>query len=156
MFEYDGDYSGLHERVRQMLDEAKTLSNRPAFSGPFVYGFTMKFTGQGRPVVSEFGNVSPYGIVGFMEPVTDVIEKYDSVSVIVELPGVIRDDIDLRASVESLYIKVDMPFRKYSKDVRFSCRIRPDTTTAKYNNGVLEITIQRVDVTPPGKRISIQ
>jgi len=129
---------------------------KPANSSPFVYGFTMHFSRDGRPVLEEFGNVSPYGVTGFVEPVTDVIEKYDSVSIIVELPGVDKEDIDLRASVESVYIKVDKPLRKYIKDVRLSCMVRPETTTARYNNGVLEITLKRVEDGPTGKRIRIQ
>jgi HSP20 family protein len=91
-----------------------------------------------------------------MEPVTDVIEKMDGVSIIVELPGITKDDVDVRASIESLSIKVDTPFRKYSKDIKFSCKVKPETAVARYNNGVLEITLERLDDgTHAGKRVQI-
>jgi HSP20 family protein len=156
MYEYDSNYEGVHRRIREMFEEARNLSQRPQFDGPFVYGFTMKFTHEGKPVVEEFGNVSPFGVTGFMEPVTDVIEKMDGVSIIVELPGITKEDVDVRTTVESLAIKVDTPFRKYSKDIRFSCKVKPETAVAKYNNGVLEITLERQDDgSKVGKRISI-
>jgi len=153
--DYGGELPDMHARIRQMFNEARAISQQPVFNGPFVYGFTMRFTSDGRPVVEEFGNVSPYGINGFLEPVTDVVEKFDSVLVIVELPGVRREDIDLRASVESVYITVDTPVRKYIKDVRFSCRIHPESAAAKYNNGVLEVTLKRVDEGPAGRRVKV-
>jgi HSP20 family protein len=155
MIDYGGDYSEIHSRIRQMFEEAKDVSQRPQYTGPFVYGFTMKFTGEGRAVAEEFGNVSPLGIIGFMEPVTDVIEKYDSVAVVIELPGVDKRDIDLRTTQDSVYVKVDTPFRKYVKDVKLSAKVRPETAAAKYNNGVLEIILRRADDAPAGRKVQI-
>lgn len=139
-----------------MFEEAKAVAGRPGFGGPYVYGFTLRFGRDGSPLLEEFGNVSPYGVAGYMEPVTDVIEKFDSVSVIVELPGVEKEDIDLRSSVESVFISVDTPFRKYSKDVKLSCRVVPESAVAKYNNGVLEVTLKRVEEGPAGRQVSIE
>jgi HSP20 family protein len=145
----------LHTRIKQVLKEAKSMGVSHSPGSPTVYGFTLAFTRDGKPVIEEFGNVSPHGVAGFTEPITDVIERFDSVSVIVELPGVSRDDIDLRASVESLFIKVDLPFRKYSKAVRFSCRVRPESASARYNNSVLEVTLKRVDDSAVGKKVKV-
>ena len=156
MFEYGGgDVGDLHERVRQMLEDAKSMSKKPLFEGPYVYGFVMRFTNDGRPVSEEFGNVSPFGIAGFIEPVTDVIERLDSVSIIVELPGISKEDIDLRTSVESLFLSVDTPFRKYVKDVKLSSRVRPESAVARYNNGVLEVTLKRTEDAQAGRRVQI-
>jgi len=146
----------LHERIRQMFSEAKSLTGTNPQGAPYVYGFTMRFGEDGQPVVSEFGNVSAHGVSGYMEPVSDVIEKYDSVVVVFELPGVPKKAIDLRASVESVFISVDTPFRKYSKDVKLSSRVVPESAKAKFNNGVLEISLKRVDEGPAGKKVSIQ
>ena len=154
--DYYNPTSDVHSRIRQMMEEAKAASSVPALGGSYVYGLTLKFDREGRPLIEEFGNVSPYGVSGYMEPVTDVIEKFDSVSVIVELPGVGKEDIDLRASVESVFISVDTPFRRYNKDVRLSCRVVPESTIAKYNNGVLEVTLKRVEEGPAGRRVKIQ
>jgi len=155
MMDYGDGVEDIHARIRQAFEEARGMSVRPVFAGPSVYGFTMRFTDDGKPVVEEFGNVSPFGIVGYMEPVTDVIEKRDSVSIIVELPGVMKEDIDLRTSVESVYVKVDTPFRKFIKDLRLSSRVKPETAKARYNNGVLEVTLQRADDDASGRRVHV-
>jgi HSP20 family protein len=143
-------------RIRRMFDDARTNVKNPP-GGPFVWGFNMRFRPDGRPSVEEFGNVSSQGVLGYMEPATDVIERADSVSVVIELPGVAKEEIDLRASVESLYLSVNSSFRKYEKDVRFSCRVQPETTQARYNNGVLEVTLRRADESlPGGKKVRVQ
>jgi HSP20 family protein len=156
MMDYGGQLVDMHARIRRMFDEAKAISKQPAYEGPFIYGFTLRFTSDGGPVIEEFGNVSPYGVSGILEPVTDVVEKVDSVSVIVELPGVKGGDIDLRAGVESVFISVDTPYRRYLKDVKLSCRVHPESAAAKYNNGVLEVTLKRAEEEPVGRRIRIQ
>jgi HSP20 family protein len=146
----------VHERIRKLFDEAKKMPPLSASRSPAVYGFTMCFTNDGRPQVSEFGNVSPYGVSGYMEPITDVVEKYDSVSIVLELPGVRKEDIDLRTSADCVFIKVDTAFRKYLKDVRLSCKIRPESAQARYNNGVLEVSLKRADDAPQGHKIKIK
>ncbi|MFH0862066.1 MAG: Hsp20/alpha crystallin family protein [Candidatus Altiarchaeota archaeon] len=156
MIDYGGDFSEIHAKIRQMFEEARSKGRCQEYQAPLVYGFTMRFTGEGRPVAEEFGNVSPFGIAGYMEPVTDVIEKYDSVAVVIELPGIGKEDIDLRTTPESVYIKVDTPFRKFVKDVRLSAKVKPETAIAKYNNGVLEVTLKRADDAPAGRRVQIQ
>ncbi|MFH1055901.1 MAG: Hsp20/alpha crystallin family protein [Candidatus Altiarchaeota archaeon] len=156
MIYYGGESVDFQEKVRRMFEEAKIASQKPFSSEPLVYGLTLSFTKDGRPIFEEFGNVSPYGTSGFMEPVTDVIEKVDSVSVVAELPGVDKSDIDLRTSVESVLITVDRPLRKYIKDVRLSCRVKPETAVARYNNGVLEVVLKRADDNTAGRRVQVQ
>ena len=77
------------------------------------------------------------------EPMTDLIECDDSVSVTIELPGLEKDDIDLRATPESLTITVDTPDRKYKKVFRLPCEVRPKNIKATYKNGILDITLKR-------------
>jgi len=156
MIFYGSDAGDINERIRQMFEQARQITKKPVYTEPQVYGFTMGFSRDGQPVIEEFGNVSPYGTSGYMEPATDVIEKVDSVLVIAELPGVERKDIDLRASVESVMITVDKPLRKYVKDVKLSCRVKPDSAVAKYNNGVLEVTLKRADDANAGRRVQVQ
>ncbi len=156
MFDYPRGAADFNERIRQMFEEARALTQLSSVNGPSVWGFNMKFTRDCQPIVKEFGNVSPYGISGFIEPPTDVIERLDSVSVIIELPGVGKDEIDLKASVEGLLVTVNTPFRKFSKDVRLSCRVRPESTSARYNNGVLEVTLKRAeDAAAAGRKVKI-
>ena len=83
------------------------------------------------------------------EPLTDVIEEKDKVRVLVELPGVQKSEIDVRAEGAWLDISVDTEARKFSKHMELPCPIRSDSVTASYKNGVLEVTMDRA---PPKRR----
>ena len=149
----ENSLSGISSRLRRKFEQVK---NAPAVEQPSVYGFSLGFAKNGQPVFQEFGNVSAYGVQGYVEPITDVIEKHEQVSVIVELPGVAKDEVDLRVSSESVYIKVDTEYRKYLKDVKLSCQIKPESTKANFLNGVLEINLKRASDGSGGKKVKIQ
>jgi len=110
----------------------------------------------GRPVVQEFGNVPRSGPPdsSCREPLTDVTEEGDRVKVIVELPGVDRQDIDLRSEGRELTISVDTERKRFCKSMELPCDVRPDSASAEYRNGVLTVLMDKAD-RPRGKRIEI-
>ncbi|MEM4389038.1 MAG: archaeal heat shock protein Hsp20 [Candidatus Micrarchaeia archaeon] len=124
--------------------------------GPFIYGFSMRVGPDGKPQFQEFGNVRPMiravtggeAVPGEMEPLVDVIQEKDVVTVIAELPGVSKEDIHLKATEDKLSIKVDTPERKYNKTIHLPVKVKPETAKATYKNGVLDVKIQRKE---PGK-----
>lgn len=71
--------------------------------GPFVYGYSMTIGPDGKPKVREFGNVkSPFSTRGFStrplisserEPLADVTTTDKDVKVVVEIPGVSKENI---------------------------------------------------------------
>lgn len=146
-------FTEIPNTLRRKFSEVKKT---PSLEQPSVYGFSMGFSKEGQPVFQEFGNVSAYGVEGYVEPITDVIEKHEKVSILVELPGVRKEEVDLRVSSGSVYIKVDTEYRKYLKDVKLSCQIKPESTSANFNNGVLEINLQRAMDGSGGKKVKIQ
>jgi HSP20 family protein len=79
------------------------------------------------------------------ESLTDVIEYDDEVAITVELPGVEKKDIDLKAIEDTLEIKVDIPQREYRKLVNLPCDVQPRTLKATYKNGVLDVVIKRIE-----------
>ncbi|MDX1534375.1 MAG: Hsp20/alpha crystallin family protein, partial [Thermoplasmata archaeon] len=77
------------------------------------------------------------------EPMTDVMDRGDTVSVTVELPGVEKEDIDLRTTPERLTIKVDTEERQYHKEVDLDAPVDPKSVRATYKNGVLDILLKK-------------
>lgn len=73
----------------------------------------------------------------------DVMEEGEVVHVIADIPGVSKEDIDVNASKTSLDIEAEGESRKYSEKVDLGCEVYPDSAKAKYNNGVLEVTLKR-------------
>jgi HSP20 family protein len=150
---FDDDFDVMRERMDRLMEAAL----RGTGNDPLVYGFSMRTGPDGRPVVQEFGNVPRGGAppdANCREPLTDVMEEDDKVRVIVELPGVDKQDIDLRSQDRELTISVDTESKKFCKQLDLPCDVQPDSAIAEYRNGVLTVTMGKAEQTR-GKRIDI-
>jgi len=129
--------------------------------GPLVYGYTVTVGPDGRPVVREFGNFkpTPTGMVKpseEREPLVDVIPGDKVVQVVAEMPGVEKEDIKLEATEDELIISAESEKRKYRKVVKLPCKVDPKEAKATYKNGVLEVTLNRLEERPRGERIKVE
>ena len=135
-------------------------ANQPG--NPFVYGFTMRLGPDGRPHIEQFGNTAvrrpEVAVEGGREPITDVIEHDDHLSVTVELPGVEKEDVQVYATEALLTIKVDAAGRKYYKEIALPAKVRPETTEATFKNGVLDVALRKVERrgADPGHRVNVK
>lgn len=167
----DDDFFGMDEEFSRIMghmnrifeDIGKSPMRKSGEFGPFIYGFSMKTGPDGKPIINEFGNVPAAkggGSVGEAsderEPLTDVIEGDDDVTVIVELPGVEKEDINLEAGEESLSIKVDTDKRKYSKTLELPCKVKTEPVKATYKNGILEVKLPRDERKKDEKKKSVR
>lgn len=135
--------------------------------GPFVYGYSISMGPDGKPVIREFGNVKASKPTAFgpqrprlnvqeeREPLVDVIEEKDALKVVAEVPGVEKEDIDLKATENSLTISVDNKVRRYYKEVEFPSMVDPESVKASYRNGILEVTLTKRETKPKGHKIKI-
>jgi HSP20 family protein len=90
------------------------------------------------------------------EPLTDIIEHDKFLSITMELPGVEKKEIDLKSHDHELEVTVDNPVRKYYKKLSLPAEIEPESITANFNNGVLEVQLKRVEPKKKtGKKIKI-
>ena len=102
--------------LREMIDEM--IRGGIGSNKRFIHGFSINVGPDGKPKIQEFGNKSiktPKGepiISDEREPLTDIIEGDEDVSITVEIPGVEREDINLDITTDNLEIKVDTPNRK--------------------------------------------
>ncbi|NLL94292.1 MAG: Hsp20/alpha crystallin family protein [Thermoplasmatales archaeon] len=125
-----------------------------------TYGYTMYQGPDGVPHVREFGNAvgeySPRTLGVAREPLTDVTRVGDDISVVVELPGVEKEDIVLEGGKNFISVSVDTEGKKFSKTVALPCDAEADSAEAEYNNGILEIRVKAADPGPERKRIDIK
>jgi len=137
------------ENISEMFDELRRrLPDEQSADSPYVYGFSVRIDPQGRPFVEEFGSISdacPDDIEypDENEPLTDVIEGESQVTVLIDLPGVDKKDIGIKVEERRLDIKVRAQELGFSKKIPFRFKLKPDTAKASYNNGVLEIKVDR-------------
>ena len=137
--------------------------------GPFVYGYSMTIGPDGKPKIREFGNVKPSSepetcglnqpcidVKQEREPLVDIVDTDSEIKVIVELPGVAKEEIKLSGTEDTLTISVDNHQRKYYKEIEIPAKIDPKKAKSSYKNGVLEVTLPKVAVKKPsGEQIKI-
>ena len=155
-FDIDDEFERMRKRMERMIEDMMS-GERATQEKPFVYGFSMRAGPDGKPQIREFGNTAPHEPergVPEVEPLTDIIERDDSISITVEIPGVEKDDIDLDVSGDKLSISVDADDRKYFKELPLPSRIVSDSVKATYKNGVLDIVLEK-DKARKGKKVKI-
>lgn len=167
----------FHEMEKMMDEELKEFTSRVPKNyvkerklpdgttvrewGPFVHGYTMRIGPDGKPEIREFGNVKPSlegpRVKEEREPLVDVLEANGEVHVVVEVPGVDKKDIKLHGTEDSLTISVDTLQHKYYKEIKLPEKVRVKEAKSEYKNGVLEITLPKIDggKKPEGEPIDI-
>ena len=144
--------------------------------GPIVYGYSMTIGPDGKPQVREFGNVRSLGDTGSnakkigqnigkssqisaeREPLVDVNTTDTEVIVVVEMPGIKKEDIKINTYDSRLEINTSKDAkRKYYKNIELPEQAEIETAKSVYNNGVLEVTfnIKKKEAKPKGKEIKI-
>ena len=156
----DSFHRRIHERVNNFVSEAFQNTDGVLPGKSYVYGFNMHAGPDGKPVFEEFGDVptpssnDSVSSIG-REPLIEVIPSDEFITVIAELPGVEKTDIDLKADERNLIISVDTESRKYFKNVNMKTAVDPDSIKAQYKNGILEVKIKPKDEVPKRKSIHI-
>ena len=143
----DEIFEEMNEIIQGMLDSRIIPDGKP-----HVWGFSMTQIGDQPPEIQEFGNMSQNnpGVIeadlsdksGARKTFIDILEAEDKIHVVVEMPGVNKEDISLDSNGTSLDIKASSEDRKYSEHVELPARVLPDSAKATYNNGVLEVVFQ--------------
>ncbi len=143
---FDEEYLRLSELMDRFFSRATRDSEELE---PFVYGFSIKTGPDGRPIVRRFGDsVRPGENIDdglSREPLTDIIERADSVSVTIEMPGVEKDEIDLDIDGRRLIVKVDNPQRRYHKVIELPCGVDEESVRATFKNGVLDVNLTKTE-----------
>jgi HSP20 family protein len=116
--------------------------------GPIVYGYSVTIGPDGRPRVREFGNVKRLGISGprlsaEREPMADVIVSDKDIKVVVELPGVEKEQIKVNAREGAVEIAAETADRKYRREVEIPPETDIRTASSTYRNGILEINFKK-------------
>ena len=138
----------FREAMRTPFFEEREKGRRKVY-GPYIYGFSITVGPDGIPRIREWGNIRPGPIRPIIsetvEPFTDVIEEDDVIKVIIDMPGVEKEDIKVEATEKTITVSAERGDRKYYKKVTLPKPIKPETAKAQYKNGVLTITAEKLE-----------
>jgi HSP20 family protein len=103
----------------------------------------------GKPKVREFGNLKPSGgfgrfistaeISSEIEPLVDVTTTDKEVKVVVEMPGISKDKIRIKAYYNTVEVTSEDPQQIYQRTFEIPAETDIETARSAYNNGILEI-----------------
>jgi HSP20 family protein len=102
---------------------------------------------------------------GHFQPAADIVETEDEYTIQVDLPGVKKDDVKLEIKENVLTLSAEKKlenevedenvrrkervFGSFSRSFRFRRRIDHDKVAARYEDGVLEITVPKAEESKP-------
>lgn len=158
----EGMLRGLGDLVEKLGDLAEK-GEQLKHSGEFETR-----TGDGRDVTGAFGVSVKFGIGGqepdvvpldkheevlsesvvkeTAEPPVDVFDEGDVVQVVAELPGIGREDVELRLHGDVLTIHAEHGPKKYYKELLLPYACSDKGIELGCNNGILEIRLKRITV----------
>ena len=112
-----------------------------------VFGFSIRTAVGGKPIVEPFGNIkkTPKGptVEEEREPITDIFDEKEEIRVYAEMPGVNQEDVKLDLKGDILDISAQTGNRKYHKEILLPAKVKAETLTSSYKNGILEISIKK-------------
>lgn len=156
---FGGEFERMREEMEEMMErmmrgmpdeEVRRLSE---MRGPQVYGWSFRIGPDGKPVVTEFGNVKRKPVeeirgeeeeegreqeAGEREPLVDVFKDKKGVNVIAEMPGVGENEVKLSVKGKELEIRAEGA-RKYYRKVELPEDVSKKKMEKKYRNGILEL-----------------
>lgn len=129
-----GDILGIEELLDAWLDMANLAANLENEMGR-------------TPIVSK---PKHEGTMSYEDRDKDIVFTID-------MPGVQKKDININIEPNAISVKAENGGkRKYNYSRKFKPTIDVDSAKATFKNGVLDITVSKLDTKPKGKSIKIQ
>lgn len=166
MVEWD-EFDSLFQRMMRpfkeldaVWQEMESSGNMQTF-GPYYYGYSLTVGPDGKPVVKEYGNVSPNLLptAETREPFADVIvdDKEKVLKVVAEMPGVEKSDIKIEVIGKTISIDAERGERKYHSKIPIKQKVDEDAVKATYANGILEVRFNlKEEDRPRGKKVEVE
>ena len=150
----DGFEEIFREFEHEMNDDLVNMINKIESedrhrSKAFIYGYSINIDENGKAEINEFGNIKSSSegeenleVSESREPLVDIIEGKNAVTVVIELPGVEKSDIKVEIK-ESIIFVTTINSKNYYKEIPLTGKIIANSARARYNNGILEIIINK-------------
>lgn len=89
------------------------------------------------------------------EHIGDWEDRNGEIAVTIDMPGVDKKDIELMVDTHTVSVTAITDIRDYDIHREFTQTLNPSKVIAKFNNGVLDIKIEKADASK-GKKVTIK
>jgi HSP20 family protein len=89
------------------------------------------------------------------EPLSDVLESEDEITVTVELPGAEKQDLQLHVAEDLVTVKTEKG-RRYAARIHLPAKVEPASAKATFKNSILDLVLQKKPEATPGTQVHIE
>jgi HSP20 family protein len=149
------------EKLGDMIDETMQKAFEDSENTPVrrnrIKGFYVKIGPDGKPRIREFDSPQPLeeeaDVDDDLEPLVDFIEEEEMLVILVALPGVKKDEIELRVTENRLTVSVDADNLEWYDNLELPTRVKPKSARASYKNGILKVQLNKLEKVVKGSKI---
>ncbi len=145
------DFDKIIERMFKRLGVDPAMDPDDPNVKTWSYGYTMTTVPDGKPVFREFGTGLPQTGFTLDQPTTmetlsqvDIDRENGRVRLLVEMPGVTKESIRVKATDSRVRISAGNGSKDYDTEIPLDAEVDPSSAKATYNNGVLDVTFKLV------------
>lgn len=148
--------STVIEKILRLVDEALRSGevrqvgevNDLGIKGSRIaYSFSVKTLADDRPEPrkpsSEISSIDELIKEGWREPLIDITDEGEYVTLTTELREVREDNVDLKIVANKLVISAGGPSRRYYREIPLPATVKPEKIEATYRNGVLQVRVEK-------------
>ncbi len=113
-------------------------------------------------------------VVKYRRPLTDLKETENELIMDLEMPGITKDDINIKVTEDSIEIKAEKKYETkeedekkgyffqerryqgYYRSIPLPSGIKAEETEAKFDNGILEITMKKAEEKEKALKINVK
>ncbi|MFQ6076302.1 MAG: Hsp20/alpha crystallin family protein [Candidatus Bathyarchaeia archaeon] len=116
-----------------------------------IRGANVQYRYSVRPLVDDASiaqrpinvrKVEAQEVIRKREPLVDVFDDKDHLTILAQLPSVQEEDIKLNAEGDTLTISANAGTLKYHKEVALPRPVKPETAKTTFKNGALEVRLE--------------
>ena len=156
LIELEEELAETERRISRLVKNI--LSEKPGTqTPPLVLGWILQIGSDGIPHFREFGSTAP-ARAAFDEVIREPFytSGVDGSShrylLTVELPGMRREDVHMRAGTKVIRIDARREHRRYQLRVAAPIRIDPKSADVTFVQGVLQASFRTTEALPPKRR----
>jgi len=146
------DFDKIEELVDQMMERLEK-NGRLETNKPIDMAFRITVDPNGHTKFDELAS-DPQVLEAQAEPLIEIQNQENAFLVTVELPGATKESIRLHAGENELTVSTQTAGKNFYKKIRFQETIKPGSAKAEFNNGILEIKIEKQQAIA-GKKIPL-
>lgn len=159
-------FSEIHdelEKLGNIIDETmqKAFENsaeKSSIRRDYIKDFSLRTASKGKPKMLQSESNKPWQEEEFtdeLEPLIDLIEDNETFVILAALPGVKKDEIDLRLTEKSLTVSIETTEFEWCDELKLPTRVNPKAAWASYKNGVLEVKLKKLEKIIRDNKISV-